>query len=78
MQSFIELYVSIRTDVRADIYRDNGGDIRTVNYIGDCRAVRRDIYRDNYSAAFAVDVSVFTQILEARNLGGSGVPIVKK
>jgi hypothetical protein len=25
-----------------------------------------------------VDVSVFTQILEARNLGGSGVPIVKK
>jgi hypothetical protein len=58
--------------------RDDGGDVCTDDYIGDCRAVRRDIYRDNYSAAFAVDVSVFTQILEARNLGGSGVPIVKK
>ena len=47
MQSFIELYVSIRTDVRADIYRDDGGDICTVDYIGDCRAIRRDVYRDD-------------------------------
>ena len=47
MRSFIELYISVHTDVRADICRDDSKDIRTVDYIGDYRAVRRDVYRDD-------------------------------
>ena len=39
---------------------DDGGDVCTDDYIGDCRAVRRDVYRDDYSTAFGGDASVFT------------------
>ena len=39
MQAFLQTF-------RADVYRDNIGDVRTDDYIGDCRDVRRDVRRD--------------------------------
>jgi hypothetical protein len=44
VQAFLQTF-------RVDIYRDNSGDIRTDDYIGDCRVVRRDVYRDDYKAS---------------------------
>jgi len=34
----IELYAGVYADIRIGVYRDNSGDVRTDNYIGDCRA----------------------------------------
>jgi len=63
VQAFVQAFV--QTFVQA--FRDDGGNVRTDDYIGNCRAIRRDVYRDVYkdnymtsSAALAGDALVFT------------------
>ena len=70
MQAFVQAFV--QTFVQA--FRDDYGNVRTDDYIGNCGAIPRDgyrdVYKDNYktsSAALAGDALVFTQILEARS-----------
>ena len=44
--NFNGLRIELCADARADVYRDDGEDVHTDDYIDDCRAVRRAVRRD--------------------------------